>query len=59
LKCFQIYKVTYEEETTKKHTSTYDILYKVAINYRLSYNQVKEDIMLCYNLLCNCIVEDK
>lgn len=59
LKCFQIYKVTYEEETTKKHTSTYDILYKVAINYRLSYEQVKEDIMLCYNLLCDEYYKDK
>ena len=59
LKCFQIYKVTYEEETTKKYTSTYDILYKVAINYRLSYNQVKEDIMLCYNLLCDEYYKDK
>ena len=59
LKCFQIYKVTYEKETTNKYTSTYDILYSIATNCRLSYNQVKEDIMLCYNLLCDYIVEDK
>lgn len=53
LERFQIYKVTYEKETTIKHTSTYDILYSIAINCRLSYNQVREDVMIAYNILCD------
>lgn len=59
LECFQIYKVTYEKETTNKHTSTYDILYSIATNCRLSYNQVKEDVMIAYNILCDEYYKDK
>lgn len=59
LERFQIYKVTYEKETTNKHTSTYDILYSIATNCRLSYNQVKEDVMIAYNILCDEYYKDK
>ena len=59
LEHFQIYKVTYEKETTNKYTSTYDILYSIATNCKLSYNQVKEDVMIAYNLLCDEYYKDK
>lgn len=59
LERFQIYKVTYEKETTNKHTSTYDILYNISVYYNLLYNQVKEDVMIAYNLLCDEYYKNK
>lgn len=53
LEHFQIYKITYEKDTINKYTSSYDIMGIISTYYNLSYNQVKEDIMIAYNLLCD------
>lgn len=59
LEHFQMYKLVYEKDTINKHTSSYDIMGIISTYYNLSYNQVKEDIMIAYNLLCDEYYKDK
>lgn len=55
----QMYKLVYEKDTINKYTSSYDIISIICTYYNLSYNKVKGDIMIAYNLLCDYSVEDK
>lgn len=50
---FQMYTLLYEKDTINKYTSSYNIISIICTYYNLSYNQVKEDIILCYNILCD------
>lgn len=59
LEHFQMYKLVYENDTINKHTSSYDIISIICTYYNLSYNQVKEDVMIAYNLLCDENYKDK
>lgn len=56
---FQMYKLVYEKDTINKHTSSYDIISIICTYYNLSYNKVKGDIMIAYNLLCDENYKDK
>lgn len=55
----QMYKLVYEKDTINKHTSSYDIISIICTYYNLSYNKVKGDIMIAYNLLCDENYKDK
>ena len=59
LEHFQMYKLVYEKDTINKYTSLYDIIHIISTYYNLSYNQVKEDVMIAYNLLCDEYYKDK
>ena len=59
LEHFQMYKLVYEKDTINKYTSSYDIIHIISTYYNLSYNQVKEDVMIAYNLLCDEYYKDK
>ena len=55
----QMYKLVYEKDTINNHTSSYDIISIICTYYNLSYNKVKGDIMIAYNLLCDEYYKDK
>lgn len=59
LEHFQMYKLVYENDTINKHTSSYDIVHIISTYYNLSYKQVKEDFILCYNIECDEHYKDK
>lgn len=59
LEYFQMYKLVYEKDTINKYTSSYDIISIISTYYNLPYNQVKEDIILCYNIMCDEYYQDK
>ncbi len=59
LEYFQMYKLVYEKDTINKYTSSYDIISIISTYYNLPYNQVKEDIILCYNIICDEYYQDK
>ena len=54
-----MYKLVYEKDTINKYTSSYDIISIIGTYYNLSYNKVKGDIMIAYNLLCDENYKDK
>ena len=54
-----MYKLVYENDTINKHTSSYDIVHIISTYYNLSYKQVKEDFILCYNIECDEHYKDK
>lgn len=59
LEHFQMYNLVYENDTINKHTSSYDIVHIISTYYNLSYKQVKEDFILCYNIVCDEHYKDK
>lgn len=59
LEHFQMYKLVYEGDTINKYTTSYDIVRIISTYYNLSYNQVKEDFILCYNIICDEYYKDK
>ena len=54
-----MYKFVYEKDTINNYTSSYDIISSISTYYKLPYNQVKEDFILCYNIKCDEYYKEK